>query len=226
MQAETQQKGVNQMKIQIRADSVEISGYVNAVERSSRPLMSRIGQFIERICKGAFSSALKRNDDVYLLLNHDMNRVLGSTKMGNLELTEDNIGLHARAVVTDPDVIQSARNGDLVGWSFGFLDTPDGVEAGIDEDTHLPLRKVRDLDLREVSILDRTKTPAYEGTLIMARSDDDIQYLGEPMIGDVSISEETENIREEEQPQQAEPEANIDYSIYEGWIKEMKGEKE
>lgn len=214
------------MKINIRADSVEISGYVNAVERSSRPLWSRIGQFVERICKGAFSNALKRNDDVYLLLNHDRSKVLGSTKQGNLELTEDNIGLHARAVVTDPDVIRSARNGDLVGWSFGFLDTLDGVELGIDDDTHLPLRRVRDMDLREVSILDRTKTPAYEGTLIMARSDDDIEFYGETMVGDVSISEETENIREDEQPQQAEPEANIDYSRYEEWIAEMKGEKE
>lgn len=213
------------MKINIRSDSVEISGYVNAIERTSKPLISRIGRFVERICKGAFSSALKRRDDVHVLLNHDWSRDLGSTKQGNLELTEDSIGLHARVISTDPDVIQSARNGDLVGWSFGFLDVPDGVETGFDSETGLPLRKVRDLDLREVSILDRTKTPAYEGTLIMARSDDEDLYISEAIIGDVSISEETENIREEEQPEQAEPEA-IDYSIYEGWIKEMKGVKE
>lgn len=214
------------MNINIRSDSVEISGYVNAIERSSKPLMSRIGRFVERICKGAFSNALKRNDDVHVLLNHDWSRDLGSTKQGNLELTEDSIGLHARMVSTDSDLIQSARNGDLVGWSFGFMDVPDGVETGFDSETQLPLRKVRDLDLREVSILDRTKTPAYEGTLIMARSDDEDLFIGEAMIdADVSISEETENIREEEQPEQAEPEA-IDYSIYEGWIREMKGETE
>ena len=110
------------MKVSIRADSVLIEGYVNAIERDSKPLMSRIGQFIERICKGAFSKALKRNDDVHVLLNHDWTRDLGSTKQGNLELIEDNIGLHARAVITDNDVVQKARNGDLVGWSFGFQD--------------------------------------------------------------------------------------------------------
>ena len=213
------------MKINIRSDSVEISGYVNAIERTSKPLISRIGRFIERICKGAFSNALKRNDDVHVLLNHDWSRDLGSTKQGNLELTEDSIGLHARAVITDPDVIESARNGNLIGWSFGFMDVPDGVETGFDSEAQLPLRKVKDLDLREVSILDRTKTPAYDGTLIMARSDDDIQFIGEAMVDDVSISEETENIREEEKPELAEPEA-IDYSIYEGWIKEMKGDTE
>ena len=174
---------------------------------------------MERILKGAFSNALKRNDDVLLLLNHDSGRVLGSQKQGNLELEEDSIGLRARATVTDPEVIESARNGDLVGWSFGFYDVPNGVENGIDADTDLPLRKLRDLDLREVSILDRTKTPAYDGTLIMAR-DDEVRYIGEELIDDVTVTDETVT---EEVPQQAEPEA-IDYSTYEEWIKEMKGE--
>ena len=219
------------MNIQIRNDSVEISGYVNAIERNSKPLWSGLGKFVERIMKGAFTRALQRNDDVYLLLNHDTSRVLGSTKQGNLELTEDNIGLHARAVVTDPDVIQSARNGNLVGWSFGFRDIPDEVVSGVDEDTKLPLRKLRDLDLREVSILDRTRTPAYDGTLIMARSDDEPIYYSEPITEDavttreITITTQSEDMTLKEQPQQAEPEA-IDYSIYEGWIKEMKGEKE
>ena len=77
------------MKINVREDHVEIEGYVNAIERKSKPLMSRIGQFVERICKGAFKSAIMRNDDVHILLNHDWNRDLGSTKHGNLELTED-----------------------------------------------------------------------------------------------------------------------------------------
>ena len=208
------------MEIKIRNDSVEITGYVNSIERASKPLWSRLGQFVERICKGAFSNALKRNDDVLLLLNHDNSRVLGSQKQGNLELEEDSIGLRARATVTDPEVIESARNGDLVGWSFGFYDVPEGVENGIDTDTNLPLRKLRDLDLREVSILDRTKTPAYDGTLIMAR-DDEVRYIGEELIDDVTVTDETVT---EEVPQQAEPEA-IDYSTYEEWIKEMKGER-
>ena len=215
------------MKVSIRADSVLIEGYVNAIERDSKPLMSRIGRFIERICKGAFSNALKRNDDVHVLLNHDWSRDLGSTKQGNLELTEDNIGLHARAVITDSDVIEKARRGDLVGWSFGFADLPDGVEQG--QADGLPLRKVRDMDLREVSILDRTKTPAYDGTLIMARAEGDTQFFGEAFLDEIEIREEqTEEVRESDQPQLEEhPEADkpIDYSLYEAMISEMKGEK-
>lgn len=180
------------MQINIRSDSVEISGYVNAVERNSKPLMSRIGRFVERIRKGAFSRALSHSDDVYLLLNHDKGRVLGSIKQGNLELTEDSIGLHARATVTDPEVIESARRGDLIGWSFGFYDIPDGVDNGIDEETKLPLRKLRDLDLKEVSILDRRKSPAYDGTLIMARSEDDVEFWGEPLVEEVQTRKEVD----------------------------------
>ena len=239
------------MKINIRADSVEIEGYVNAIERNSKPLWSRMGQFIERICKGAFKKALKRNDDVKILLNHDPKRELGSMKQGNLELEEDNIGLKARAIITDKEVIEKARNGDLVGWSFGFTDRE--VENTIERG--MPLRAVKDLNLEEVSILDRTKTPAYDGTLIMARDDDgELHFRGEDFIDDVSIREEnTEEIQEnaqnnenivqkeensevnpqpivesseqvEEQPKQQEIVENIDYSNYETMIKEMKEE--
>lgn len=210
------------MKIIIREDSVHIEGYVNAIERVSKPLMSRLGQFLERICKGAFFNALKRNDDVKILLNHDPSRVLGSQKQGNLELEEDAIGLRACATITDPEVIKLARQGDLVGWSFGFYDMPDGVDEGIDEDTQLPLRKVREMYLEEVSILDRTRTPAYDGTLIMAR-DDKTLYAGESFIDEVEIEEEPIEVREDES---AEPEtANIDYSRYEELIKEMKEDR-
>jgi len=213
------------MKVSIRADSVLIEGYVNVIERNSKPLLSRIGRFIERVCKGAFERALQRNDDVHILLNHDWSRDLGSTKEGNLELHEDSIGLHARAEITDPDVMECARQGGFVGWSFGFTDAPDGVENMTDQETGLPLRKVRDLNLYEVSILDRSKTPAYDGTLIMARSDDDVQYHSEPFEDGVELTEE---VREENVPEQDEhPEAIqvIDYTQFEEMIAEMKGAK-
>lgn len=200
------------MRINIREDQVEIEGYVNSIERKSKPLMSRIGRFIERICKGAFKKAIQRNDNIRLLLNHNWERDLGGTKDGNLTLTEDNIGLHARATITDKEVIEKARNGSLVGWSFGFNDreVENSVEHGI------PTRDVKDLDLYEVSILDRTKTPAYEGTLISVRSDEEYQYFGEPFISNLEIREDQKPKEKEEKP--------IDYSKYDELLKEMKGE--
>lgn len=176
------------MKIQIRADSVVIEGYVNAVERPSKPLISRFGQFIEKICAGAFGRAIKRNDNVRILLNHNPERDLGGTGTGELELTEDAIGLHARAVITDADVIKDARNNNLVGWSFGFMDRD--VTIMQDNETGLPLRAVKDLDLEEVSLLNREKTPAYNGTLVNVR--DDKQTL----LGAENIAESIETIED------------------------------
>ena len=229
------------MLVRVKEDKVEISGYVwvNAIERDSKPLWSRVGQFIERICKGAFKKALKRNDDVHILLNHDWNRDLGSTKAGNLELEEDNIGLKARAVITDPEVIKKARAGDLVGWSFGFSDRD--VENSIRDG--MPHRAVKDLDLAEVSILDRRKSPAYEGTLITARAEEDVvHFRGEDFIDEVKTEEQPEETPEEEVstedtkvreevPEDNEPkqqeivDKKIDYSKYEEIIAEMKEEK-
>ena len=165
------------MKINIREDSVVIEGYVNAVERASKPLISRFGEFIEKICAGAFGRALKRNDDVRILLNHDATRDLGGTGTGELELEEDNIGLHARATITDPEVIDDARKGNLVGWSFGFMDRD--VKVTQDNESGLPFRAVKDLDLYEVSILNREKSPAYAGTLVNVRAAGEKVFLGE-----------------------------------------------
>lgn len=224
------------MKIILREDSVEIDGYVNAVERNSKPLWSRIGRFVERVLKGAFSKALGRAENVFLFLNHDKTRALAQTSDGSLELREDSIGLHAHARVTEPDVIDMARNGDLVGWSFGFFDVDGGVENATDQDTGLPLRKVSDLDLREVSVLNRQKTPAYDGTLVTVRSEDESEYLGESFI-DENVDIDRSQIRSEEPEEQPkeEPEEEqreeleqehdpvaINYSHWENIISDMK----
>lgn len=200
------------MEVNIRNDHVEVEGYVNAVERNSKPLNSRLGGFVERISKGAFAGAIKRNSDIHVLLNHDWTRDLGSTAKGNLELSEDSIGLHARAEIYDKDVINKARNGELVGWSFGFTDND--VDTETDPDTNLPLRKVRSLDLYEVSILDKSRTPAYEGTLINAR-DKQLQFYGVDMIDKVQVRD-LEQSDPKEKP--------IDYSKAEKIISDMKGD--
>lgn len=219
------------MQLTIRENSVEIEGYVNAIERKSKPLWSRMGQFIERICKGAFSKAIKRNDNIRILLNHDWNKDLGGTKDGNLDLEEDAIGLKARTTITDAEVVEKAKNGDLVGWSFGFKDRD--VENHVEEG--IPTRDVKDLDLYEVSLLDRTKTPAYDGTLVTVRAEEDVINHGDVFFDCVEVREDTseelqeqeetsENTEVNEEPKQHEnvEEIKIDYSPYEAMIQEMK----
>ena len=192
------------MKIELRNDSVTVEGYVNAVERASKPLNSRLGKFVEKICAGAFKRALGRNDNVRILLNHDWSKDLGGTKDGNLELDEDNIGLHARAVITDPEVIKDARNGDLVGWSFGFDDLPNGVIETRDEETGLPFRKVKDLNLVEVSLLNRKRSPAYAGTLVNVRDEGEavLYYEAEENTPEnIEVVDLTTETRAEETPE-------------------------
>ena len=203
------------MEIRIKGDSVEIEGYVNAIERKSKPLWSRMGQFVERICKGAFKRALNRAEDVRILLNHDCNRDLGGIKDGNLELEEDSIGLHARATINDADVVNKAKNGDLVGWSFGFCDRD--VENKRDEDG-FPLRDVKDLDLVEVSLLDRTKTPAYDGTLVCVRADENPIMYGEATEDEVNIRSEEEI--PQEKPVEITKDKNLDK--YKQLVEDMK----
>lgn len=210
------------MDITLREDKVEIVGYVNAVERNSKPLLSRMGKFIERICKGAFKRAIERNDDIHILLNHDWNRDLGSTKKGNLELYEDSIGLKARAIITDPEVVEKAKNGDLVGWSFGFSD----VDVENSFENGLPTRAVKDLDLYEVSVLDREKIPAYEGNLITARSDEKIQYRSEPLLVRLDIKNTVSTTRAETDHLPDPIIDKIDYSKYENLIRDLKFDSE
>ena len=160
------------MNIELRNDSVVISGYVNAVERWSKPLKANLRgmmqRFIEKIKAGTFKTALKRNDNVKVLLNHNPDRELANTKDGTAILEEDNIGLRAEVTITDPEVVEKARNNKLVGWSFGFYSNSDEVA----QEATIATRTVTDMDLIEVSILDDTKSPAYYGTSIETRSED------------------------------------------------------
>ena len=198
------------MRIEIRADSVLIEGYVNAVARDSRPIRDKKTgkRFVEQIVPGVFERALKRND-VDLLLDHDTTKILGSTKT-NLQLTEDSIGLRARAEITDQEVIQKAHEKKLRGWSFGFYerdaseeDLPNGIQR----------RYVEDMVLKEVSIIDEKKLPVYEGTSIETRA------TGEEVLTPEPLEVRTEYV------EVGTPNKPVDLSKYNNRIKELEKER-
>lgn len=149
------------MKIEIRGQTVHISGYVNAVERNSKVLYDKDGPFIERAESGVFRRSMERRPNVGLKLNHG--RDIGSVAEGNLTLREDAVGLYAKATVTDPETVREARAGHLTGWSFGFSDLMPCYEST----GEVRQRTLKDIDLAEVSIL--TISPAYIATSIEAR---------------------------------------------------------
>lgn len=195
------------MRIEIRNKSVVLDGYVNAVCRDSKPLLSPHGQFVEQIKDGVFRRALDRANDVKLLFNHKEDRELGSIKSGNLELFEDNIGLRAIAEISDPEVMAKAEAGELRGWSFGFYVNKDSWE---DAEPH-QRRYVEDIDLIEVSVLDCT--PAYNGTSIESRDNKDVlnETRGE------SFKAIIETLKADE-PE----ERKIDYSEFEETLNNLK----
>ena len=227
------------MKIRIRADSVEIEGYVNAVGRDSRKLVDEYGYpYVEQIQPGAFAKALseheKNETPVNILLNHKEERVLGDTAT-NLTLEEDTIGLHAVTVVTDPEVVEKARNREIVGWSFGFR-ILDSTEEYSQKGRRVI---VTELDLIEVSLIDGDMTPCYAGTSVHTRADGE----AEKILTRASDNEAVYHIREqveghevapvqpdktEERGQQSgeDPEEEttqkIDYKIYEDIIKQLR----
>ncbi|KQL55503.1 peptidase U35 [Heyndrickxia shackletonii] len=198
------------MRIEIRGDQVLLDGYVNAVARESRVLPSPNGRFKEQIVPKTFERALQRAENVDLLFNHDRNRNLGSIKQGNLELFEDTIGLRAIATVTDEDIIQKAKNGALKGWSFGFIANKDRWEDG---ENGIQKRYIEDLDLLEVSILD--KTPAYIATSIEARGE-------ETLITEQRNEEFKASIEDLTKLEDKKEERELDYSLYEKEIELLK----
>ncbi len=160
------------MKVEVRDDVVLIDGYVNAVERDSKVLRNKSGAFVEKIKAGAFQRALERakktSYDVKVLLNHKYDRELTSTRESTTKITEDAIGLRCQCEIRDAEVVQKAKAGKLSGWSFGFLPLK---ENWTDLEGDIRHRELRELELKEISILDDTKIPAYDGTSIETRSE-------------------------------------------------------
>lgn len=198
------------MRIELRADSVLIEGYVNAVARDSRPMRDKgTGQrFVEQIVPGVFKRALGQNE-VDLLLDHDENRKLGSTQT-NLTLCEDAIGLKARAEITDPEVIQKARDKKLRGWSFGFYERDASEE---DIPNGMKRRYIEEMQLVEVSLIDEKKVPCYAGTSIETRAEGKEILTAEPL-----------EVRAE-YAQVETPKETIDYSSYKNRIKNLEKER-
>lgn len=194
------------MEVEVRSDSVHIEGYVNAVARDSRVMSSSTGKFVEQVEPGAFAEALVRAKDVALLLNHRKDKVYASTADGTLQLREDAIGLRASADVTDPEIIDKARNGKIRGWSFGMYVREQEMEQRAD---NVPRRHIRSLDIFEVTMVDESAIPCYAGTLFETRSEgeevlsetrsfvsDDVKIVDNSAVPDGDTAPDAPDLRE------------------------------
>ena len=135
------------MKVEVRTDnSAKITGYVNAVERESKPVATPKGMVNELVESGVFHRALDAADDIPMTVDHIPTEIVARTADNTLQLKEDNIGLWAEAVVTEERV--------------------DAVEERTEK---LPLRRIKRMALDHVTLV-IDKIPAYSATSVELRA--------------------------------------------------------
>jgi len=130
-------------------------------------------QFDEEIKPGAFTGSLRSGQDVLALVDHDPSRLLARTRSRTLRLSQDSTGLAFDLDVPDTgegrDLLVLAERGDIGGASISFTVAPGGEtrEGGV--------RVLEALRLHEISVV--KAWPAYQGTIVQARSANDNRLL-------------------------------------------------
>lgn len=176
------------MRVEIRADGAHISGYVNATGKTSQPVITPRGKVVETIEPGAIERAIERAKNITVTVDHETH-VYASVEAHTLKLYEDYIGLYADALITDPEVVEHGRNGDIRGWSFGMFNVVDDMEERAGQ---LPLRHVKDLDLDHITLV-INKTPCYSATSVEVRAEGEIEL-------ETRTTEQKTQITEEKPP--------------------------
>lgn len=148
-----------EFEVRTEGNSLILEGYALKWDARSKNL----GGFKERVAEGATNKTIKESD-IRALFNHDPSLILGRSKSGTLELSNDSTGTHYR---TKGDIRQSyvkdlaiaMERGDVTQSSFGFrVVGPEGQSWDEDEDG-FPLRSLNEIQLFDVSPV---TYPAYE----------------------------------------------------------------
>ena len=144
-------------------DKMIIEGYALKFDKETE-LWKGFNEVIDR-------TALTNTDmsRVFLLLNHDANKILAGTTNGSLELDVDDVGLRFKAELVDTptskEVYTLAKQGLLAKCSFSFRCASGGyLYCDRDDDT---LGIVKDIEtLFDVAVV---TYPAYDDTECFAR---------------------------------------------------------
>ncbi|MDR4144906.1 phage major capsid protein [Bacillus paranthracis] len=170
MNEKIEQRSFSLSEINESSDGFLVRGLVNPTGKDSHVLYDKHGKpFIECVESGVFDDALKRGNDVKLLLEHDKNMLLARTKDETLKLKETSRGLEMEANLVPSNQSEHIhaliKRGTLNKMSFGMvvLDDDWKKEHGVNK------RFIKKLALYECSIV---SDPAYEDSTIEARSND------------------------------------------------------
>lgn len=162
---ETRHITVDDWEIREAGDGMSFSGYAAVFNSPSEPL-----PFVETIAPGAFSKTLSSRNNIRMLVNHNPEKPLASTRSKTLRLAEDSRGLLVDASLPanvsyarDLSALLQARVVDSM--SFGFT-VPRGGDSWSEDGSQRTLNAVR---LHEVSVV---TFPAYPATSAQVRAVD------------------------------------------------------
>ncbi|CAM4019847.1 phage major capsid protein [Bacillus paranthracis] len=165
-----EQRSFSLSEVNQSSDGFFVRGLVNPTGEWSQTLYDKHGNpFVERVMPSVFENALKRGNDVKLLLEHDNNMLLARTKDETLKLTETSRGLEMEANLVPSNQSEHIhaliKRGTLNNMSFGMvvLDDDWKQENGVNK------RSITELALYECSIV---SDPAYTQSTVEARSND------------------------------------------------------
>ena len=150
-----------EIRVHTEGGQQKITGYAAVFDSLSEDL----GGFRELVAKTAFTRALKENQDVRGLIDHNSSKILGRTSAGTMVLEVDEKGLRYEIDIPDTqagrDIVTSIKRSDVTGSSFSFdivsdeWRTEDGQE----------IRTLTDVDLFDVGPV---SFPAYPATVTEA----------------------------------------------------------
>lgn len=156
------------MKDMEEGESRTIEGYAALFDTRSKNL----GWFEEVIERGAFDGALPKSD-VRALINHDVNLLIGRTKVGTARVFVDERGLRYEADLPNTtyanDLIESIKRGDIDQSSFAFTVKRQSWEEEKREDGSIvEIRHIHEVE--ELFDVSPVTYPAYTDTTVAKRS--------------------------------------------------------
>jgi hypothetical protein len=155
-------------ELRVNEDGKKITGYASIFNEETE-----IASFFREVIRpGAFKRAIRENQNVYALKNHDPNLILARTANDSLALKEDKKGLWIEFdppdTQTGRDMVEEIRTGLVDEMSFAFMSVEEKWTEKKDE---LSLREIIDVDLFDVSPVTYAQ---YQGTSIGLRSAESI----------------------------------------------------
>jgi HK97 family phage prohead protease len=161
MTVEYRELASDAVELRSENEGMNFRGYTSRYGSPSEPL-----PFIETVEPGAWTRSLKARNEIKSFVNHNTDLVLGSTRSGTLQFTDDERGLLADISLPETtygrDLAVSVKRGDVSGMSVGMSVVRDEWSSDYTK------RRIIEARLHEASVV--TGFPAFRSTTATVRA--------------------------------------------------------